>query len=206
MFSEYDYTGYFYVESGYQFRSYLDVKKRPGWLRRKLRRMKPRFGSGHPDLMVVMMNPGASSPLEGGDDGRAPHPASPDLTQKQIVKLMAQCGLDYARIVNLSDLRYPNSIDFLSELRPVDTAGIAHSIFDRARSEEFQQVFTQTVPVVLAWGVDERLRPLARRALDQIRSPRRLGHKKGGNDWAYYHARARGKDPQIWVDEIARQL
>ncbi|MEM6582460.1 MAG: hypothetical protein AAF699_14370 [Pseudomonadota bacterium] len=206
MFNEYDYIGYFYVESGYHFRSYLDVKKKPGWLGRKLRRVKPRFGEGNPDLMVVMMNPGGSTPLQGGDDGRAPYPTNPDLTQKQIVKLMAQCTLDYARIVNLSDLRDPNSVDFLSELKPVDAAGIAHSIFDPTRTEEFQQVFVQTVPVVLAWGVDERLRPLARRALEHIKNPIRLGQKKGGNDWAYYHARARGKDPQIWVDEIARQL
>lgn len=203
---QYSYTGYFYTVEGYRLRSYLNIRKNPGWFGRGLRRVKSRIGIDSPDIMVVMMNPGASIPLEGGDDGRAECAAKPDLTQQQIARVMSHKGFSYARILNLSDLRYPQSTDFLSELKPLDSAGIAHSIFDPSRAQEFSELFVQTVPVILAWGVDGRLRPLARRALEQIKSPKKVGQKKGGNDWAYYHPRQRGKDPQIWIDEILKQL
>jgi hypothetical protein len=203
---QFNYTGYFYTVEGYRLRSYLNIRKQRGWLGRSLLRVKSRIGIDSPDLMVVLMNPGASVPLEGGDDGRAECAAKPDLTQKQIARVMSHCGFSYARILNLSDLRYPESVDFLSELKPLDSKGIAHSIFDPARAEEFAELFVQSVPVILGWGVDERLRPLARRALEKIKSPVKVGQKKGGNDWAYYHPRQRGKDPQIWIDEILQQL
>jgi len=203
---QYDYTGYFYTNEGYRLRSYLNIRKKPGWFGQGLRRVKSRIGIDSPDVMVVMMNPGASAPLEGGDDGRAEYAAKPDLTQKQVARVMSHGSFSYARILNLSDLRHPESVDFLSELKPLNSEGIVHSIFDPARAEEFSELFVQSVPVILAWGVDGRLRPLARRALDQIKSPVKLGQKKAGNDWAYYHPRQRGKDPQIWVDAILKQL
>jgi hypothetical protein len=206
MYDQYDYTGYFYTDQGYRFRSYLNIKKKPGWFGKHLQKARSRMGIDSPDIMIVMMNPGSSVPLDGGDDGRAEYVAKPDLTQKQIVKVMKHRGLRYARIVNLSDLRYPDSTDFLPELKPLDSAGIVHSIFDPTRAEEFRETFVQSVPVILAWGVDGRLRPLARRALDQIKSAAKVGQKKAGNEWAYYHPRQRGKDPQIWVDEILKQL
>jgi hypothetical protein len=206
MHDQYNYTGYFYTSEGYRLRSYLNIRKKSGWFGQRLLRVKSRIGIDSPDVMVVMMNPGASAPLEGGDDGRAEYAAKPDLTQKQIARVMDHCGFSYARILNLSDLRYPDSVDFLSELKPLNSEGVAHSIFDPLRAEELRDIFVQTVPVILAWGVDERLRPLARRALDRIKSPVKVGQKKGGNDWAYYHPRQRGKDPQIWLDEIFKQL
>jgi hypothetical protein len=206
MHEQYNYTGYFYTEEGYRLRSYLNIRRKSGWFGQGLRRLKSRIGIDSPDVMVVMMNPGSSAPLDGGDDGRAECAAKPDLTQKQIARVMSHCGFSYARILNLSDFRQPESVDFLSELKPLNSEGIAHSIFDPARAEELSQLFVQSVPVILAWGVDGRLRPLARRALDQIKSPVKLGQKKGGNDWAYYHPRQRGKDPQIWVDAIVKQL
>jgi hypothetical protein len=206
MHDQYSYTGYFYTEEGYKLRSYLNIRKKTGWFGQGLLRVKSRMGIDTPDVMVVMMNPGASAPLEGGDDGRAEFAAKPDLTQKQIAKVMDHCSFKYARILNLSDLRYPNSVDFLSELKPLDSEGVAHSIFDPTRVGELRELFIQSVPVILAWGVDERLRPLARRALDQFKSPLKVGQKKGGNDWAYYHPRQRGKDPQIWLDKVLKQL
>ena len=206
MYDQYDYTGFFYTDQGYRFRSYLNIRKTSGWFGKRLQKARSRMGIDSPEIMIVMMNPGASVPLEGGDDGRAEYAAKPDLTQKQIVKVMDHRGFKYARILNLSDLRHPDSIDFLPELKPLDSAGIAHSIFDPTRASEFREVFVQSVPVILAWGVDNRLRPLARRALEHIEYPLRVGQKKAGSDWAYYHPRQRGKDPQIWMDEILKQL
>ena len=100
---QYNYTGYFYTKEGYRLRSYLNIRKKSGWFAQGLRRVKSRIGVDTPDVMVVMMNPGASSPLEGGDDGRAEYAAKPDLTQKQIARVMGHCGFSYARILNLSD-------------------------------------------------------------------------------------------------------
>jgi hypothetical protein len=144
--------------------------------------------------------------LTGGGDGQREVGAKPDDTQRQIMKVMEAANFKFARILNLSDLRNPNSPDFLSALRPLDHAAIHHSIFGPRRENDFDGLYDHSVPVILAWGADDRLKPLARRALGRMRNAIQVGHKKSGTDWVYYHARQRGKPPQLWVDEIVRQL
>ncbi|WP_341327748.1 hypothetical protein [Methylotuvimicrobium sp. KM2] len=94
--TEFEVTGLFYEASDYRFRKYLDIK-RLGTLKRE------------PDLMVVMMNPGSSYPLGGIENNSMPSKAKPDDTQYQIMKVMNEASFDDARILNLSDLRSPNS-------------------------------------------------------------------------------------------------
>ena len=202
----YTVTGLFYTEQGYEFRKYLNIRRRAAGLMRYFIIIKHWFTVDKPDLMVVMLNPGSSTPLTGGDDGQMEVGAKPDDTQRQIMKAMDAANFKYARILNLSDLRDPNSPDFLSALKPLDHAGIPHSIFGPQREDDFNGLFDHSVPVILAWGADDRLKPLARRALGRMRNTIRVGHKKSGTDWVYYHARQRGKPPHLWVDEIARQL
>jgi pimeloyl-ACP methyl ester carboxylesterase len=156
--------------------------------------------------MVVMMNPGSSRPLSGDDDGRVETAAVPDETQRQIMKVMDARGFRFARILNLSDYRQADSTDFASMLKTLDHAGIHHSIFGPGRETDFERLFDQSLPVILAWGADDRLKPLARRALDRMKNPVQAGQKKKGSDWIYYHPRQRGKPPQDWVDSILGQL
>ena len=68
-------TGYYYEEQGYQFRKYLNIKKVNSNLIA-------------PDLMVVMMNPGSSEPIDKNYNGRKETLAKPDKTQEQIMRIM----------------------------------------------------------------------------------------------------------------------
>jgi hypothetical protein len=196
-------SGYFYSDHGYNFRSYLNIRrKKVGW-----RKVVGRFLTNkRPDLMVVMMNPGSSIPLFGGDDGRAEVSAKPDPTQLQVMKVMDARKFNFARILNLSDLCSPNSAEFIPTIRVLDRLAISHSIFGPNRASDFEALYVHSSPVLLAWGADDRLRPLARLALSLMKNKVKVGQKKPPSDWIYYHARQRGRAPGIWVDEILRQL
>ena len=62
---DFEVTGLYYESNGYKLRKYLDIHRK---------------GSDQhiPDLMVVMMNPGSSYPLDGVDNSTIPTPAEPD--------------------------------------------------------------------------------------------------------------------------------
>lgn len=85
-------TGFFYENHGFKFRKYLDIKI-------------VNSGCENPDLMVVMMNPGSSRPIDGIEDNTKESLAIPDNTQNQIMKVMLNCNLQHARVLNLSDLK-----------------------------------------------------------------------------------------------------
>ena len=126
-----------------------------------------------PDLLVIMMNPGASRPLEALWDGDSPAglvPAQPDRTQYQIMRLMraAQAaGLPWrhARVFNLSDLRTPKSAEMLAKLDwygPHDS----HSLFSEGRKVECTRWFAHhATPVLCGWGLNPDLSQWAARAL-----------------------------------------
>lgn len=93
-------TGLFYQKDGYNFRKFLNI-------------VRKNSSQNTPDLMVVMMNPGSSKPLDGIENNNCESEAIPDNTQNQIMRVMNRCNFDYARILNLSDLREPKSSVFL---------------------------------------------------------------------------------------------
>jgi len=126
-----------------------------------------------PDLLVIMMNPGASRPLEALWDGDSPAglvPAQPDRTQYQIMRLMraAQAaGLPWrhARVFNLSDLRTPKSAEMLAKL-DLYGAQDRHSLFSLGRQAECARWFAHhATPVLCGWGLNPGLSDLATRAL-----------------------------------------
>ena len=43
--------------------------------------------------------------------------AKPDVTQYQVMRIMAEMGWDHVRIVNLSDIREPKSIKFFKRVK-----------------------------------------------------------------------------------------
>jgi len=82
MKNQFKITGLYYEELGFKFRKYLDIKKIDTNLI-------------IPDLMVIMMNPGSSTALDGNNDGRAVTLAKPDNTQSQIMKVMLNSEFEY---------------------------------------------------------------------------------------------------------------
>ncbi|MAD96835.1 MAG: hypothetical protein CMB99_05845 [Flavobacteriaceae bacterium] len=192
--TNYHITGCFYNRQGYPFRKYLNIRKKG---------THKRF----PDLMVVLMNPGSSKPL---DQAFIPHTevqAKPDQTQNQIIRVMEQCNKQYARILNLSDLLEPKSLLFHATLEKLKKKKVVHSIFHPSRSEEFATLFQKTAPVILGWGVHKNLEPMAKQALAVIPTDKRVGVLKESTDWGYYHPLPPSTPKQrVWVQRICEQI
>ena len=79
-----------------------------------------------------------------------------DDVQKQIVRLLSKLCLDSARIINLSDLRHPNSRQWSHQMRLAETIDgqYWHSILSPMRREELNTVMElkRRPSIVLAWG------------------------------------------------------
>ncbi len=188
--SNYNITGLFYEIQGYKFRKYLNIKN--------VQSMKQ-----IPDLMVVMMNPGSSKPVDGIENNTIESLAIPDRTQDQIMKVMADCNFEYARVLNLSDIREPKSKKLFSKMAELDAKGIPHSIFDTKRKNDFDSLFTQNIPVIFAWGVDKKLQFWAEKAINAMRVSNPAGIVKKGLGWAYYHPLPQNYNKQKeWVSGI----
>ncbi len=141
-----------------------------------------------PDLLVIMMNPGASKPLQAlwdGDNSAGLVPAQPDRTQYQIMRLLlaAQAsGLPWrhARVFNLSDLRTPKSAEMLAKLEFYG-AYDAHSLFSVSRKAESARWFAcRATPVLCGWGLNPGLSGLAASALLAAAGHRILGLSQDG--------------------------
>ena len=185
-------TGLFYQVKGFKFRKYLNIKKTNS------ERKKP-------DLMVVMMNPGSSRPIDGNEDYELETEAVPDNTQDQIMRIMENCNFDYARILNLSDFREPKSSEFYRKLDKLKNNKIAHSIFDENRRNDFDKLFVKNIPVIFAWGVNKNLKELANLAINKIGFEKSFGLKKEGLDFAYYHPLPQNYNKQKeWVETITK--
>ena len=190
----FDISGLYYVIGEFKFRKYLNIKLKNSIKQR-------------PDLMVVMMNPGASRPLDGKDNNDLESQAIPDRTQDQIMKVMKACKLEYARVLNLTDIREPKSNQMLLKLIELDQQGIPHSLFDSRRRNEFDALFIKNVPVIFAWGVNKNLQKLAEKAIQIISVDNPIGLNKAGTDWAFYHPLPQNFQKQLeWVEKIVEAL
>lgn len=187
-------SGFYYEVQGIKFRKYLDIKT-------------VNSGCKIPDLMVVMMNPGSSKPLDAIDNNTKESLAIPDNTQSQIMKVMLNCNLQYARVLNLSDLREANSSKFYSKLKELEHKGISHSIFDKDRQDDFNQLWVNNVPVIFGWGVSVNLIPLALKAMVACKASNPFGILKANTDWAFYHPLPPIHNKQLeWVTAVSKQL
>jgi hypothetical protein len=186
----YEITGFYYQIGEYNFRKYLDIKFKC-------------CKADSPDLMVIMMNPGSSAPLDSNDDGRVEINAKPDPTQTQIIRVMESLNFNYARILNLSDLRQPNSNVFYGQISSMNEDCINHSIFHESRLCDFKKLYIKGVPVLYAWGTNKKLNHLAKCALKATKLERSFGWRKPKFDFAYYHPLPRGYIKQIkWYESI----
>ena len=194
MKTQFKITGFYYEELGFKFRKYLDIKK-------------VKSNSKIPDLMVIMMNPGSSRPLDGIDNNTTTSEAVPDNTQSQIMKVMLNCNLQFARVLNLSDLREAKSNVFYTKIKDMENAGISHSIFDENRQDDFNQLWVNTATVIFGWGVSKKLKPLALNAIAACNASNPYGILKAGTNWAFYHPLPPvHSKQQEWVKELSIQL
>jgi len=169
-----------------------------------------------PDVLVIMMNPGASRPLaalwdgagDGGQDGFVA--TQPDRTQYQIMQLLllAQAqgkGWRHARVLNLSDLRTPKSRVFIEKLAAY-AGDDSHSLFSSVRRAECLRLFaTPATPVVCAWGLSPHFAPLAQLALAAAKAHPLLGLTADGV--LYRHPLPQRFDLQRqWLADMQQQL
>lgn len=187
-------TGLFYELKGYKFRKYLNIKKKNSLKQ-------------EPDLMVIMMNPGSSKPIDGIENNTIEAEAVPDRTQSQIMKVMIACKLEYSRVLNLSDVREPKSNKLFPKLLKMHEEGIPHSIFGPKRKGDFESLFIKGVPIIYAWGVDKKLHDLAEMAIKTINTDNPIGLVKEGYESAYYHPLPQVyKNQKEWVESITKSL
>ena len=189
----YNFFGLFYHRTKQPCRMVLDIKVK----------IKP---PRKPDLVVVMMNPGSSEPVNTMDElSNKFSSTKPDNTQWQIVRLMEKLGYKYARVINLSDIREPKSSKFYEHLKT--TGNHTYSIFHETRKEDYQKYFVKNVPVLLAWGVNKKLENLALLALKRLNNARHFGFLKSGSASAYYHPLPRTEVKQKeWLSKMERKF
>jgi hypothetical protein len=192
MKNQFKITGRYYTINEFKFRDVLNIKKKTSKLLQ-------------PDIMVIMMNPGGSKPLNGDEVSGIETLAKPDKTQDQIMSVMLNCNFEYARVLNLSDLREPKSSDFIEEIIKMDSQGITHSIFHKARINDLNKLWVKNVPVIFGWGVHYKLKPLALKALSFCNFSNPIGIQKPKYPWAFYHPLPRGANKQKeWVEKISK--
>ncbi|HCE54399.1 MAG TPA: hypothetical protein DER05_05070 [Lutibacter sp.] len=194
MKTQFKISGFYYEVLGFKFRKYLDIKK-------------VNSNCKTPDLMVVLQNPGSSRPINGIDNSNEESDAIPDNTQSQIMQVMLNCGYNYCRVLNLSDLREPKSNVFFKKMVELDSKGIAHSIFDENRQDDFNQLWINNIAVIFGWGVNDLLKPLALKAMDACNVALPFGLQKLNCPWAFYHPLPPVYKKQLeWVEEISEQI
>lgn len=194
MTKDFNITGYYYQIKEHTFRKFLNIKKKNTKLQK-------------PDIMIVMMNPGGSQPKNGNHNGCTETEAVPDRTQDQVMKVLQNCNFEYARILNLSDYCHTESNEFYKMIPKLHAENIPHSIFDDTRKNDFNKLWVPNIPVIYAWGVDTKLKPLALKAIKTCNIQNPYGHQKPNFPWAYYHPLPPNTHKQKeWVQKISALL
>ena len=183
------------------------------------------LSSSQPDSIFVMMNPGSSEPRQFGfrEPGLPIKDASPllaslemvfakpDVTQYQVMRIMAEMGWNHVRIVNLSDIREPKSLKFFKRVKEFEiNFNDTHTIFSGTRTKEREKVFQmrkKDSPVILGWGRDKSLLPLEEKALKFLEDFRTSGIVSPGHPKLYSHPSPNIQTAKIkWLEDILRLL
>lgn len=167
-----------------------------------------------PDLIVIMMNPGSSTPsssTELWDDWNLYEPkrmveAKPDPTQKQIMAVMENCAFQYARILNISDIRTPKSNVFYEKLVQCKS-DFSHSLFSPERKEELaRELGDVSIPILAAWGLSYNLLPLSSLAHNSIQHRKVFGLKDPTMPLFRHPYPPRRDWQKQWVEAITEQF
>jgi Protein of unknown function (DUF1643). len=203
MIDKFDVQGFFYNQKGLKFRRFLDIKRKG-------------MNSRESDLNVIMMNPGSSKP-KGIDENLSLDyldrfvEAHPDNTQSQIMKIMEKCKFNYAKIVNLSDIRNTNSNNFYKMLSD-ELKETEHSIFHESNRHLLKSYLNPNAIFILAWGVDNKLQCLSELALNVLTELWgteiiKVGLKHSTNKHGYYHPLPKTQQSQKdWIERMSKKI
>ncbi|PLX71167.1 MAG: DUF1643 domain-containing protein [Desulfuromonas sp.] len=174
------------------------------------------------DAVFVMMNPGSSRPIDETNhlvdscriSGMMTQlvPTVPDTTQYQVMRVMHYSGWEHVRVLNLSDLRDPQSGSFAERFVRLEeqTGSQVHSIFAPERSLELEKHLSRKskAPIVCAWGVSDNLNPLIERATGMLVSESPvMGLAKPGQHGKYFHPLpSLQRQKEQWVRQMLEQL
>ncbi|MBF0384175.1 MAG: hypothetical protein HQL69_24450 [Magnetococcales bacterium] len=177
-----------------------------------------------PDLLIVMMNPGSSKPIDKDYQPpllkRAQDIAPslqwmltrPDNTQYQIMRVMAALGFKHGRVLNLSDIRETKSPVLFKKISALSSLadGGVHSIFCYERRKELENLLgyqKTNVPVLAGWGRSEALLPLAKQALERLNGFSIYGRATSDEKVLFFHPSPMlQRMKEHWVDTILAQM
>ena len=175
-----------------------------------------------PDAVFIMMNPGSSRPLVEVNNrlhARAIHklpislvPTKPDTTQYQVMRLMHFRGWRHVRVLNLSDLRSPKSAVFIKLFQRLEGESQfdSHSVFSKARTGELSLKLptSRKTPLVLAWGMSDKLNPLIERCMSRLsRKSNLIGLLEPNTTNKYRHPLpSLQKDQRHWLEMMIQQF
>ncbi len=180
---------------------------------------------GKPDAVFVMMNPGSSEPREEGYsepifeffgvkdqiNGNRMVKAKPDVTQYQVMRVMIEMGWNHVRVINLSDIREPKSLRFFKKVKDFEeNYNDIHTVFSELRRDEIEKVFLMknvNSPVVLGWGRDKHLIPLAEKAMQFLKEFNTIGIPSKDNPILYLHPSPNIQTAKVkWLEELREKL
>lgn len=178
-----------------------------------------------PDAIIIMMNPGSSRPMDkrhtdeeisysGKSASTLPKTlvlTLPDTTQYQVMRLMRCKKWAHVRVLNLSDLREPKSNALFEKSRMIEklSGGGCHTIFCEERSVELERSIKRKTktPILLAWGRDSFLKPLARLCLERIGSQAVTGLPAAEDGHLFFHPSPMlHKNKVRWLQHILKKL
>ena len=170
-------------------------------------------------LLVIMLNPGSSRPLDNeyleteilvteiADlNNVSLIDAKPDATQYQIMRVMNELKYSYADIINLYDIREPKSSLLFGNAKKGKLQNEA-SIFSDTRHSELHNYFTTDTTVILAWGNAKPIQNTEIKAIDKISKLTSKIFTVRGNDNIICHPSRQNHNYKIkWLDNIYGQL
>lgn len=176
-----------------------------------------------PDLLVIMMNPGSSQPLNHDYQPQTITqiatllescelvPTRPDNTQYQIMRIMVALGYQHARVLNLSDLREPKSPIFVNKINQLSLqkGGGDHSLFCPSRTDQRERLMGKVgrVPVLVGWGRNLGLMGLAKQCLKTLHGWQKVGVSVDKENILYAHPSPMlQRMKEQWLDQVLNQL
>ncbi|HMQ69609.1 MAG TPA: hypothetical protein PKA90_11905 [Ignavibacteria bacterium] len=157
----FDVYGHFYdlkiSDKIFKCRSLLEIKRKGVKIKNET-----------PDIVVIMMNPGSSKPLEksyipktftvksySNLRSKETVPTRPDNAQYQLMRLMVFNDWNFVKVLNLSDLRNGNSGDFQKdflESKNFDKSDPHCITHKKRRRELLDSLRSKTGKIIAAWG------------------------------------------------------
>lgn len=170
-------------------------------------------------LLVIMLNPGSSRPLDNEYleteilvtkidelNNLTLIDAKPDTTQYQIMRVMNELQFSYAHIINLYDVREPKS-SFLLDNAKRGKLQVEASIFSNKRQSELNNYFTVDTTVILAWGNVKPIIEIEKKAFVKItKLTNKIFTVRGKNNIICHPSPQNHNFKLKWLDNICGQL